>query len=67
MRRRTMRPGILQRAASRPPAAPAASELARDVLAAGAKEVSMTDLLIVALSAALYGAAFYFVRLCERM
>ena len=62
-----MLPGILQRDPSRPPAAPAASGLARDVLDAGAKEVSMTDLLIVALTAVLFGAAFYFVRLCERM
>jgi hypothetical protein len=31
------------------------------------KEVAMTDLSIVVLTAALFGAAFFFVRLCERM
>jgi hypothetical protein len=50
----------------RPPR-PLLPGLAWDVLDAGAKDSSMTDLLIVALTAALFGAAFYFVRLCERM
>lgn len=62
-----MRPGILQRGASCPSAGPAVLPLARVVLVTRAEDTSMTDLLIVALSVALYGVALYFVRLCERM
>jgi hypothetical protein len=31
------------------------------------EEVAMTDLSIIVVTAALFGAAFFFVRLCERM
>ncbi len=31
------------------------------------EEVAMTDLSIVIVTAVLFGAAFFFVRLCERM
>jgi len=31
------------------------------------KEVAMTDLSIIVITAALFGAALFFVRLCERM
>jgi len=57
----------LQREPSRPSVEPAPFRLARDVLVAAAKDTSMTDLCIVALTAAMFGAALYFVRLCERM
>jgi hypothetical protein len=31
------------------------------------EEVAMTDLSIIVITAALFGAALFFVRLCERM